>query len=61
MCPIGHMATHVLPLQQPPLHALSPRLPHEVPHLKLLHACPVGQFVVPVHPQVFTNMRQLFP
>ena len=48
-------------LQQPPLHALSPKPPHDVPHLKLLHAWPVAQFVAPVHPHVFTNMRQLFP
>jgi hypothetical protein len=58
---MGHMATQVLPLQQPPLQALSPKPPHDVPHLKLLHACPIGQSVAPVHPQVFTNMRQLLP
>jgi hypothetical protein len=54
------MLTHVLPLQQPPLQKLSPKLPHEVPHRKLLHASPVGQFWTAVQPHV-PVMRQRLP
>jgi len=46
--------THVVPLQQPPLHGVSFATPHAVEHVCVwvLHALPAGQSVAEPQPQV---------
>lgn len=47
-------AAHVVPLQQPTLHAVSPATPHAVPHVcvAVLQALPAGQSVATLQPHV---------
>jgi hypothetical protein len=49
--PMGQLATQLPALQHPVLHGEAAG-PHEVPHLKLVHACPTGQSVATLHPHV---------